>query len=225
MGSFLPSDQWFWGGGDTLWMLHRSDLVIQPSNLPLEFSTADPMKLSKFPKIMYIASSLTLCLGYFSGIMTSSKKWWGISTLIYMACWIRSLQVLITSQKDTGIYARHICSTDGTTNPIGLPGGSDITYKKNTFRPPLPAFNRIHQIYWSWQAQQSILWSPSQWSGLGGGRHCQFPWPPRLVPGTLLFYLQFLGLGSIPSWHDRGRPGRIILRWSVPVCCSVAPLR
>ena len=45
-----------------------------------------------------------------------------------MAWWMRSRPVSVAAQKYAGLSTQPICSTDGTTNSMGLPGGLDIMY-------------------------------------------------------------------------------------------------
>ena len=114
-------------------MLCRKSWAILPSNVPLTFSTDAIMKLSRHTETLYTASSLALHLGSFDGIIKFSKTWRWRSTLLFMACWIRLRLVSVAEQEYSALSTHPICSADGTTNLIGMPGGSGITYTKFHF--------------------------------------------------------------------------------------------
>ena len=122
-------DRWFWG-----WDIPRmpcgADLAVLTRNGSLAFSTAAPMKLSRYTEMIYIVYSLALHLGSFDVIIYSSRTWWGRSTFLSIACFIRPRPVLVAAQNYSGIYYHPICSNDGITNRICLSGGSGITYAK-----------------------------------------------------------------------------------------------
>ena len=136
MGSFPPT----WplilgeGGGCTVYAV-QGHFIYSEQQRVTRILTDVPMKLSRYTEMLHIVYSLALCLGSFSVIIYSSKKWWGRLTLLSIACWIRLRPVSVAAKKYSRLYSHPICSADGTTNSIELPVGSGITYAKFNLLP------------------------------------------------------------------------------------------